>query len=180
MATLQDFPWLELAVILAIGAALGTVLVIAIRQLQRQRYLRRWLPWCVRSIAIASVLSFLVLDWTAIAGYLLFIVLPIALIIGSGLGILSATITSVMHRSLAVGFRISCRMVEGSILMAIIVTAIICHFIGVPMVEELAYPDVSGDNLIGVTYSGLVLVCVSIPASFIGSIVGGLSTRAQR
>lgn len=179
MVTLS-FPWLELVVIFGIGAILAAVLVAVIKLFQRQRYVRRSLPWFVRSMAAIGILSFLISDMAEVTAYLLFLVIPAAFVLGLLLALLIAPLVSIFRRSIAAGFWTGCSILEGSLLMAIITTTIICHLIGEPMAAELANSETAGDSLLGITYSGLVFVCAVIPASLIGSVVGGVTGRTQR
>lgn len=49
-----------------------------------------------------------------------------------------------------------------------------CHFIGPLLFEEIADPSEAGDGILGLTYQGLVAMYAVLPASLIGSLMGGV------
>ncbi len=167
--------WAQIAIILAIATIPIAVLIILIKGMQQQRHLRVALPWFVRSLVAVSVISLAIRGGAAVIGYLIFIVLPGSGIVGLLLGLIAAPIVSLVRRSFWTGGRISLSMVKGSVLAAVLIFAISCHLIGAPIFEELANLEEAGDSMLGITHHTLVLCLAVLPASLIGSLMGGIS-----
>jgi hypothetical protein len=125
-------------------------------------------------MAAVSVVSLAISGGAVALVYLFFVVLLLSGTLGLILGLITATLASIVRKSLRTGFRISLRMLEGSILAAVIIFTISCHLIGPAIFTELANLDEAGDSMLGLTYHGLVLWFAVLPASLIGSIMAGI------
>ncbi|MEO0532489.1 MAG: hypothetical protein AAF215_01305 [Cyanobacteria bacterium P01_A01_bin.123] len=117
--------------------------------------------------------------WPALV-YLVFITVFIAGILGTAISLVAGIIAAMVQRSLLKGAQLGLNMVLGSLIAAVIAFAIGCRVASPGIFVEMANPETAGDGMLGITYSGLVLILAVLPATVIGAMMGGMLNYKPR
>ncbi|MEO1125607.1 MAG: hypothetical protein AAFW84_14585 [Cyanobacteria bacterium J06635_15] len=173
-------PWFGSAIVWGTVLVVGIGLTILFKLMQQHRRSRAVIPWLVGAMVGVSVLYLAIAGgWPALV-YLVFITVFIAGILGTAISLVAGIIAAMVQRSLLKGARLGLNMVLGSLIAAVIAFAIGCRVASPGIFVEMANPETAGDGMLGITYSGLVLILAVLPATVIGAMMGGMLSYKLR